>query len=479
MRKLKLWLSGVGFALLIISFGSAKIAYATAPYLPSDLVGQPSYDTYDLNPPSADSLGGPSYTIVDTAHHRLFVADSWRHRILAYNLDTDNVLLDKIPDAVLGQPDFTSGGFTTTAANTLDCGYYCGLAYDATRNLLFVSDRDNYRVLVFDVASITNNENAVHVLGQPDFTTKTCMITQKGMCALISGLAYDDEHKRLFVPETNGARVLIFDVGTISDYMNASHVLGQPDFTTGSHPVSPSDANLRIDYSGVAFDAETQRLFVTDNGGNRVMAFDVTPGTLTNGEAAAFVLGQPDFTTGSPGATANKMEAPQGLAWDPVHRQLFVMEYNNCRVLVFDTAALSNGQDASAVLGQPDFTTNTCLSTPPHINTLAPDNVNMSMDTAHHRLYMGDAANNRVLLFDFARITSSALPGGVTGVAYSGAVASSGTQGTTQFSITAGALPPGLSLNSSTGVLTGAPTTAGSYNFTVRLVDNNGTAGSF
>ena len=38
----------------------------------------------------------------------------------------------------------------------------------------------------------------------------------------------------------------------------------------------------------------------------------------------------------------------------------------------------------------------------------------------------------------------------------------------------AGALPPGLTLNASTGLLSGTPTTAGTYSFTVKVTDSSG-----
>ena len=42
------------------------------------------------------------------------------------------------------------------------------------------------------------------------------------------------------------------------------------------------------------------------------------------------------------------------------------------------------------------------------------------------------------------------------------------------FSIVGGALPPGLSLNTSTGEISGTPTTSGKYNFTVEVTDSLG-----
>ena len=41
-------------------------------------------------------------------------------------------------------------------------------------------------------------------------------------------------------------------------------------------------------------------------------------------------------------------------------------------------------------------------------------------------------------------------------------------------SVSSGALPPGLTLNATTGVLSGTPSTAGPYEFTVGIPDANG-----
>ncbi|MEA2475790.1 MAG: hypothetical protein QOE06_3705, partial [Thermoleophilaceae bacterium] len=61
-----------------------------------------------------------------------------------------------------------------------------------------------------------------------------------------------------------------------------------------------------------------------------------------------------------------------------------------------------------------------------------------------------------------------------TGTPYSASLAATGGTGPFTFSITAGALPPGVSLNSITGAISGTPTTAGTYTFTSQVVDADG-----
>ncbi len=65
---------------------------------------------------------------------------------------------------------------------------------------------------------------------------------------------------------------------------------------------------------------------------------------------------------------------------------------------------------------------------------------------------------------------------GTVGVAYSSALVASGGVPPYTYSITSGSLPTGLTLNPSTGAITGTPTAAGSFTFTAQVVDSRGTA---
>jgi hypothetical protein len=74
--------------------------------------------------------------------------------------------------------------------------------------------------------------------------------------------------------------------------------------------------------------------------------------------------------------------------------------------------------------------------------------------------------------------TASPMPGGTTGAAYSQALANSGGTAPFTWSISAGALPAGLAIIPSTGVISGTAQTAGLANFTARILDNTGVAGT-
>jgi len=69
-------------------------------------------------------------------------------------------------------------------------------------------------------------------------------------------------------------------------------------------------------------------------------------------------------------------------------------------------------------------------------------------------------------------ITTTTLPNGSVGVAYSQPVIATGGVTPYAWSVLSGSLPAGLSLNTSTGVISGTPTTGGASNFTVRVVDS-------
>ncbi|MGC2448296.1 MAG: Ig domain-containing protein [Candidatus Sulfotelmatobacter sp.] len=69
---------------------------------------------------------------------------------------------------------------------------------------------------------------------------------------------------------------------------------------------------------------------------------------------------------------------------------------------------------------------------------------------------------------------SATLPAGTQGAAYNGSVTASGGASPYNYSVTSGQMPQGVSLNSSTGAVSGTPTAAGNFNFGVSVSDAKG-----
>jgi hypothetical protein len=69
------------------------------------------------------------------------------------------------------------------------------------------------------------------------------------------------------------------------------------------------------------------------------------------------------------------------------------------------------------------------------------------------------------------RFTTDALPSATVGSPHSATVTAAGGMGAKVFSVLSGSLPPGLVLDPNQGTITGTPSQAGSYAFTLRVGD--------
>ena len=415
---------------------------------------------------SGTGFSSPSTTELDTVHHRLFVSDTANNRVLVYNLDSTNQLVDHSPDAVLGAVSFLASGVSAISASTFLAGPG-GLAYDSVHDRLFVSDSLANRILVFDTATISNGEDAVAVIGQSDFTSGTVYSVTGGI-RMPQGLAYyaDGVNEKLFVSDYGNNKVAVYDVATISDGEAAINYLGDP--TTNTYPTCDPASNINICGTyDVKIDPTRMFAFVVDGFNHRVLVYDIA--TITDGEPAVYVLGQANFTATVSATTANGFNRPMGLIYDSENKLLFVSEFTNNRVLLFDTETISNNMGAVAVLGQSDFTSGTS-----GVSSSALSFPNFgSFDQENNIFYLPDGYNNRVLLYHFIFLnTSTITPSATTGASYSQTFTTTNSQGTTSLDLVSGTLPPGLTLGASS--LSGTPTTAGTYTFTLRAIDTLG-----
>ncbi len=333
---------------------------------------------------------------LDVTDHRLFIADTGNHRVLVYNLDVGNDLIDRIPDNVIGQPFFWSNAAANTQAgmNTPN-----GLAYDDTNNRLFVAQgtsTTSARVTVYDVTAITDGEDAINVLGQASFTVSTAATTQEGL-NLPMGMDYDATNSRLFVVNNGANRVTVYNVATIEDGEAATNVLGQTNFTAAT--AATTQAGLNVPHDAL-YDSANNRLFVSDGTSNRVVVYNVA--AITDGESAVNVLGQTTFTASTAATTQIGMNAPRGLAYDDAGQILYVVQTTANRVTAYDVTAITDGENAVSVLGQTTFTTSTAATTQAGMN--AP--IGALLDDANDVLYVAQTTGNRVTLYDVVAITN-------------------------------------------------------------------------
>src|SRR6185437_1031634 len=214
------------------------------------------------------------------------------------------------------------------------------IAFDSIHHRMFIADCSDSRVLVFTltIGNVLASKAPANVLGQTDFVSCGSAITQSRMSCPV-GLAYDGTNNRLFVGDQQNARVLVFDTSTITNGMNASYVLGQADFISSNRVTTQSGLSGA---SGVALDS-SNNLFVADTPNNRVLVFNVAPGSIANGENASHELGQPSgasaFTTSAAATTQSGMNLPYDPVIDSTNGRLFLSDQSNNRVLVFSTAS--------------------------------------------------------------------------------------------------------------------------------------------
>jgi sugar lactone lactonase YvrE len=138
----------------------------------------------------------------------------------------------------------------------------------------------------------------------------------------------------------------------------------------------------------------------------------------TDGQAATLVLGADNLTTAGGGAaSATRFAGPTDICADAATGKVFVMAYNQHRILRFSSAeAVKNGGAAEAVFGQPDFTSVTSNNGGRSAQSLYYP-MTCAIDAAG-RLFVADHGNKRVLRFDNAATKPSfALADGVLGQA--------------------------------------------------------------
>jgi hypothetical protein len=146
--------------------------------------------------------------------------------------------------------------------------------------------------------------------------------------------ALDPVNHLLYVADIQNNRVLVYQLNGANRQtsLNATYVLGQPNMLSSTQATTQSGMDSP---RAIAVDTANQRVFVVEYDNNRVLVYD-TSGGITNGMNASYVLGQADFTSNGQGAGQTGFTTPRGVGYDPVNELVFVADTGNHRVLVYD-----------------------------------------------------------------------------------------------------------------------------------------------
>ena len=143
--------------------------------------------------------------------------------------------------------------------------------------------------------------------------------------------------------------------------------------------------------------------------------------------------------------------------------------------------AIEIGTAAQFTAGTPT-TLNLCASSAPGCFTVtSATSLDISAMPGHtaaavqvHVVSLGIAGTGTYTYNAGPALLFPAPPSGEAGAAYSDQLTVTGGTSPFTWSVSAGTLPPGVTLNASTGLLSGTPTTAGTYSFTVQVTDQSG-----
>jgi sugar lactone lactonase YvrE len=296
-------------------------------------------------------------------------------------------------DLVLGQPGFLTGTALPTGAGSLDSP--SGVIVDPVSRKVFVTDREDQRVLRYLSAdALTNGAPAEAVFGQPRFSSDLEDNPNTELGVDDPSGLFLDRLGRLWVADTDNHRVLMYEAAVSrAGQPLADKVFGQADFITTTSSVGSNKMNRP---TGVWVDA-SDTLWVADRANNRVLRFDTVSNNTDVNSSADAVLGQPNFVTNTPSAGAAGLRFPRSVSVSAAGK-LFVADTNNNRVLRYDNAAtLANGANATAVLGQLDF-----VGTTSGLSATQMGNPAGAFITPDDSLWVSENDNSRLIRFDGA-----------------------------------------------------------------------------
>ena len=401
------------------------------------VLGQSSFTNATDAYPSATAATLRSPSDVASGGGRLLVTDNANSRISGWS---GAPTTGANADLFLGQfyPDHININYHRLVSSRLDLNDAHGVVMRGGR--LFVMDRSNNRLLIWNSIPTRNNQRPDVVLGQPNLLTNkinngTSSLACGGVagvnaCSLHSSIGIASDGTRLIVSDRHNNRVLIWNTIPTVSYTPADLVLGQPDFFSFTANNGPNTApcggtlgrNACSLNSPLGVDTDGTRLVVADQSNARVLIWSTFP--TTNQQPADLVLGQTAFNGGT--ANGGPATAPCGgvaglnqcSLSNPYHaafldNKLLIADASNSRILIYNSIPTTSTTPADVVLGQPAFNVNTTNNGGVSDRSLASGV--MGLEFISGRLYAADRANNRLLFWNGIPSVSHTPAAGVLG----------------------------------------------------------------
>jgi hypothetical protein len=325
---------------------------------------------------------------------QMFVADTGNHRVLVWNgIPTTN---DTAPNFAIGQQDVDTVTFPSgsSAQNTLNSPR--GLC--ASSNKLFVTESGNHRVSIYNLPITGNQPNAIAVLGQPTYLdNSSCAATSKGCFNQAWGCFYDEVSDELFVTDRNNHRIIYwqnfmtnFEAGP--DPMDggasdAKQFLGTWVF--GSNDATSACSATKLN-TPIGVWADATNLWIADTGNKRVVGFNrnITSDTPTQ----LITLGETTNSSCGGGTTQALLSNSIGVI--SVSGKIYTANSNSRRVVMWDNPT-ADGEPMTSVMGQINFTNSNYGESGSQVPMSNPE----FLYTDGKRIFQSDSVTNKISIY--------------------------------------------------------------------------------
>ncbi|MFA5871948.1 MAG: hypothetical protein WC858_04510 [Parcubacteria group bacterium] len=309
------------------------------------------------------------------------------------------LLTNASADVVIGQQNMTSN--SPNQGNIALPGantFWGSREVTMAGDKLIAIDIENNRVLIFNSIPTSDNASADVVIGQSSMSGQD---VNQGLSADANTLNYATgvfyDGSKLFIADGMNNRVLIYNSIPTSNNVRADVVVGQPNFTSSSANQGVVAGANTLNQPNTMF-SDGKKLFISDWGNNRVLVFNSIP--TSNNANADFVIGQADLAGNAPNqggsAAANTIFGPSYIFSNG--KNLVIADRDNNRVLIYNSVPTQSNASANVVVGQANMNANEAnRSGAVGANTLSAPRI---VYLYGQKLLIADSDNNRLLIYN-------------------------------------------------------------------------------